>query len=379
MVDDNEVQQPEPEVTPAPEPAAPLFSNDPVPVGPVDVDLSDGGETAPAEAEAQPEPVKPKPRSTNRVPAPERINAMRAQLGDEQRAREAAESRVAALEQQNRELAARSQHVDASAFDAHDARIRSEKAAAVQAIKDAKARGDGDAETEALARLTEAASEAQAINAYKAQFPDQFNADGSRRQVPPPRQQPIQQQQPPRQQVQPTPQAPPPPELQQWVADNSWIDGRSPDHDPEMAQSATQFSSILDSRYNRSGRSGEIGGAGYLQELDAMLQQEYPDAYGQQPAAPPTRRPTMTRPNGAGVAPASRQAPTSQPGQPGSNTVRMTADEHEFALIQTRNGAYTYPVGHPRQGQRMDDKDGVRYHAEFIQKDRAMEPMRGKR
>lgn len=78
----------------------------------------------------------------------------------------------------------------------------------------------------------------------------------------------------------------------------------------------------------------------------------------------------MTRPNGAQVAPVSRQT-IAQPGAPGSNMVTLSPKEQNMALKMNANGAYPkYPAGHAKAGKIMDNADALRYHAKYVKDDR---------
>jgi len=361
------------------------FASEPPP-GPIDVMLEgDSGiteveppkpppdEEGPAEEEEQTEEEQPQeeeeapvetqaelpfePRSPNRVPAKQRIHQL---LNDNS----LAQAELARLHQENEWLrqqyqatAARSQVIDKAAMDAHEQRWKAEAEAARGALRDAYASQDADRIAEATTRVSAAASEMQAINAYKAQIPAQ------QPQVQQPRQNGyVPQPQPPQ-------PAPVPPAMRSWVEANPWLDARRAEFDPEMSNYAAQAASVLDARYRRAGVSDQIAGEGYFQELDSMIQQEFPDML---PQTNKPRRLQMPRQSGAApVAPASRQQPTRVNG--GANeSVRLSSKEHEFALRMVRNGAYpNYPIGHPRAGQRMSDEDGVRYHAQHVKNDRA--------
>jgi hypothetical protein len=348
-----------------------LFGNDPPPLKPVDINLDD--ETPPQEvAEGgqveTPEvpPEEPK-KSKNRVPATQRIGQLRGEIS-------ARDQQIAALQQQLNEmqgqanaLSRQAQESDIARFDQHDVNWHQEEndaTAALEAAYEKQARGEAGAATDiakATRRLAKASSEVQAIDAFKANHPDGFNADGTRRAA-----QPQQRVEQPRQQTQQQaqPQMELPQDVYDWIDNNPWINKDNPEFDPEMAHAATELTNRLDGKFRRSGRGEEIGTKTYFDELDGLLADKFPEAYEDAPApvAPPQakRNPAMTRPNGAGVAPASRQAQaTPAPGNPGSGSVRLSADEQDMAM---RMG-YRYEYDHPKAGQRMSNQDALRHHA----------------
>lgn len=376
----------EPELPLAPDADAKLFGNDEPKLEPIEIELEEQpAEPEPLQEGGQPEPPQqeaeaPKPKKRNRVSAEQRFGQMRAEIGERDRQIAEMQRRMAEMEEQARGLAQRNVEADAAAFDTHDARWHSEANAAKEALRVAHekmAAGDPNGAAlvaDATGRVAAAASEMQAINAFKAQHPHAFNADGTRKaQQAQPR--PVQQ---PAQQVvqQPQEQMNMPEDVAEWVDNNPWIRKGSDEFDPEMAQAATNYTQMLDIRYKRAGRADEIGTKAYFNELDAELARTFPEAYEDQPAPPrqEKRSPTMNRPNGAAPAAAtSRQASaTDAPAQANGTKVRMSADDQDMALKM----GYVYDHDHPKAGKRMSEQDALRNHAKYMaevqKKDRAL-------
>lgn len=359
---------------------------DDTPPTPVEVTLPEDGaeaviETPAGEQEQQPEPA-PKAPKTERLPAgvkgydadgnpiyekraKQRIHELVAAGRVSVARAEEAERRLAQVEREKADLAARSAVVDKAAMDTHEQHWAAKAALAKREYADAVRAGDADLQAEANVRVSEAASELQAIRAYKANQPAPEQPRQEQRQP-----------QPGNGHVQPQPQIQITEPMRAWIEENPYLVSGTDDFDPEMSAHAQHAATLLDGRYRRSGRQGEIGASDeYFTELTGMIQQEFPEYWEGQPAPQPSPRPQqrraipMTRQNGAGVAPASR-ATTPAPGQNGARTVSLSGDEKDMALRMAHNGAYKYPAGHKQAGQRMTDQDAIVHHARYVQADR---------
>lgn len=356
------------------------------PPTPVEVTLPEEGveavvtETPAGEEEQQQDPV-PAPRQ-EKMPshitgydadgkpiyakkAKQRIHELNTAWRNEKMRAEEAERQLAQAQREKADLAARSAVVDKAAMDTHEQHWAAKAALAKREYADAVRGGDADAQAEANVRVSEAASELQAIRAYKANLPAPEQPRQEQRQP-----------QPGNGHAQPQPQQELTPEFRAWVDENSYLDANAPDFDPVMSVYAERAAGSLDQKYHREGRSEEIGTPEYLAELTDRVATAFPDYFeGQQPAPQPSPRPQqrraipMTRQNGAGVAPASR-ATTPAPGQNGGNKVSLSGDEKDMALRMAHNGAYKYPSGHAKAGQRMSDNDAIVHHARYVQADR---------
>lgn len=123
---------------------------------------------------------------------------------------------------------------------------------------------------------------------------------------------------------------PAPPELMAYLNDRPFLLQGHADFDPELFKEATAHAAIIESRYKREGRGGEIGRSqAYFDDVDDRMAKEHPDLYEAETPGknePPTQRgknqpgqPPVTRGgNGAG-------------GDPGGAQVPLSGEERTFA------------------------------------------------
>jgi len=122
-------------------------------------------------------------------------------------------------------------------------------------------------------------------------------------------------------------------ETREWLSSNSWINGNSPDYDPEMAADVQDYSAILERKFVREGREDQVFGQDYYNALDKYISENY----GEPEPEEPVRQKSNGRMNinmkniRQSVAPVSSSKGMAVPQNP--NRVVLTAKEREFAKL----------------------------------------------
>lgn len=281
------------------------------------------------------------PRRKNHVPSKQRISQLTAQ-------RKEAEERAAYWENEAKKyytstqtLHQKNQQTEQQSMRLWAESLKAKQAGARQAMIEAKNSGDAAAEAKAIEDLASHTSDLRSAEAYLQRNPQQT-------------QQPQRQGQP----QQPQQQQPSfTPEVQAWMKDNSWYDRSSADFDADMSQFAHATALQVEARLRRQGRTGEIGKASYLAEIDQAVRKEFPDMFEDEPAQ--SRQPLRMQANGPNAAVGHNGAPQNGIRRNGNQiNVALSAEEREFA----RNMQKKHESG-PKAGQAWSDAEKEAHYA----------------
>lgn len=274
------------------------------------------GEPAADEAPAEPAPRQRPPR------AQVRIEALTAE-------RDAERQRAADLEARlERAAAAEAEAMHAAVYH-HHAALKTQSDAIRAQLIEAERNGESEVKIDLQTRLNLVAADLREAEAALQQAPQRAAPREEPRAAPAPA--PVQQPQ----------AAPVPPETAAWISRNSWFQQGSPDFDAELADEARLYARSVERRYAAEGKINAIGSQAYFMEIDRHIRTAYPDAFDD-PAPRARTVPPMSR--DATVAPVVRGgAPAA--GAPSGNSVRLSAEQRQFAHSMAANGAWNKPGG----------------------------------
>lgn len=285
------------------------------------------------------------PRRKNHVPSKQRISQLTAQ-------RKEAEERAAYWENEAKKyysstqtLHQKNQSAERQSMQLWAEGLKAKQAGARQAMIEAKNSGDAAAEAKAIEDLATFTSDLRTAETYLQRNPQ------AQQQT---------QQQPQRQAQQPGPQqqaAQFTPEVQAWMKENSWYNQGSADFDPDMSQFAHATALQVENRLRRQGRTGEIGKASYLAEIDQAVRKEFPDMFEDE--AGQQRQPLRMQANGPNAAVGHNGVAQNGIRRTGNQiAVQLSADEREYA----RNMQKKHESG-PKAGQAWSDAEKEQHYA----------------
>lgn len=283
--------------------AAEQQPGEPAPAQPIEIEIAPDGEarqTAPApEGEPAPEPQPDKPRQQPKVQ--KRIDRLTAELnGWRQRAEAEAEEKARIAAERDRAVAAY-QHANTANFVNYEARIKTGLDQAKAKLAKAHAEGDPQAIADATAEVGRFSAEFGQIEQFKANRP----------------QAPARPTAPVRQPVAEPPPAAPSPQVEAWVKANPWFDQDSDDYDPEMAEEARAYATIIEQQ-----NPNNVGTKDYFAKIDRYMRAARPD---HPHFKTPDRRPVSS------VAGVSRMGNGALGAPPPSTRVTLTPDEQDMA------------------------------------------------
>jgi len=283
-------------------------------------------------------------RRKNHVPSKQRISQLTAQ-------RKEAEERAAYWENEAKKyytstqsLHQKNQQTERQSMQLWAEGLKAKQAGARQAMIEAKNSGDATAEAKAIEDLATFTSDLRTAETYLQRNPQQ---------APQQAQQPQQRQpqQPGQQAAQFTP------EVQAWMKENSWYNQGSSDFDADMSQFAHATALQVENRLRRQGRSGEIGKASYLAEIDQAVRKEFPDMFEDDPGT--QRQPLRMQANGPNAAVGHNGVAQNGIRRSGSQiSVPLSAEEREYA----RNMQKKHESG-PKAGQAWTDAEKEQHYA----------------
>lgn len=140
------------------------------------------------------------------------------------------------------------------------------------------------------------------------------------------------------------------------IVDSTGKPAGNPDFDPDMHAEAVMFATKLERQIARGQSTIQKGSKEYFQAINEHVQQEFPDYFDDDEAAP--ARPARTPGKGSPVAaPGNRSTPGTTP-KGGSQTMKLSADEIRFITrSHTNGGGPKYPKGHPQEFKPMSLPD----------------------
>lgn len=259
-------------------------------------------------------------------------------------------------------------------MELHKARLTSDAERARQEYEQAYREQDPKKQADATAKLARTESGLADVEAWEA-----------RAQAAP------QPQAKPQPQAQPQPQqrpAPPPvlePETASWIEQNPWfqmsVNGqRNPEFDQSMHLTAVAYSSRLEEKLRREGRTDEIGSPEYFAEIDQHMAKEFPERYEQAEETPVVQTTRV----GSPVAPATRSQPnTTGKANGGKVLAQLSGEQRAIADSLRSSGALVYSANHPKaqanptlRGQRMSRDDAYIEYGIQIRRDKADQAQR---
>lgn len=267
-------------------------------------------------------------------------STLKSEFNKVQRERYAALNEIENLRKENERLQSLAQQNAQSAMYNHDQAIGMK----LEQAKAAKAAAYDSADTEGLIKADELFAEAMSLKAESDRWKAEQKYIQSQQQQ---RQQPQAQDEQQQQYQQDTADdVEINEEAENWLANNTWFDAKSPDFNQSLAQLAHNYSLALEQEYIIRGEQDKIFTQDYFDDIDRYIGERYFDDGGepeQQRSAP---RPAVRRPPAnnqqqssrmnlnmkqvrQNVAPVGKTVKQAAPANP--NRVVLTAREREFA------------------------------------------------